>query len=495
MNVSDSTGELKLFSFSFVLCLITYGFALSNFTITIDNEMPILPDFGMEFGRWGQNFIRYHIFKGTLPYFTLLFSLFIFTIAAIRFARLFRFTGISAYAFCALFLTFPQISYQVVFSIMADVAAIGILLSLFCVELFIAGTQQISRVRKFYFFTLSALLLMFTLSIYQAFILVPIVIYLIRLLQNTFLDGFNLRTELLKVLSFGAVMFTGTVLYAISVKLICAPIENGSYLMSFMAGNSDNQFFNFLTIWRKNLFGTFYYGERTFIIAFLASIVLLFIFLINRKLFFLRVIILIGLLLLPFIMSALITNGYHPPRLYLTTNLVFAFLIVYAIDHIQLQNHQIVRAGIVSILVLNIYYITNLFNAAHRIYKHDRQMAENIDDVIRSKYPDFHTTDKTVYFYGHLPYDYHNKFRLENSEIFSGTFYTWDNGSNYRIINFFREADVADYKMIETHEQLNLVKDSAATMPVWPDPKSIKKVNDIIIIKLSREKGAPLHFE
>ncbi|MBF6608405.1 MAG: hypothetical protein ITG00_06675, partial [Flavobacterium sp.] len=64
-----------------------------------------------------------------------------------------------------------------------------------------------------------------------------------------------------------------------------------------------------------------------------------------------------------------------------------------------------------------------------------------------------------------------------------------------RIINFIREADVAEYNMMHTHEQLNSVKDSVAAMPVWPDYESIKRVNDIVIIKLGEEKGAALYFE
>ncbi|MBA4155500.1 hypothetical protein, partial [Flavobacterium sp.] len=187
--------------------------------------------------------------------------------------------------------------------------------------------------------------------------------------------------------------------------------------------------------------------------------------------------------------------GYHPPRLYLTSNLVFAFIIIFTINYFKINSFFISKIGILLIVFTNIYFVTKLFHSANKIYKHDKKIAEKIDNIIQTKYPSFFTTEKVIYFYGYFPYEYHQKFRLKDSEIFGGSIYIWDNGNNYRIVNFFKEADVAEYKMIDTKEKFDMIKDSIENMPIWPNYESIKMFNDVIVVKLGKDKGAPLYFE
>ncbi len=494
-NAEETKHLYKLFLFSFLLMTVTYGYALTNFTVSIDNEMPVLSSFGMDFGRWGQNLILFHILGGHIPYYTLLLSLFIFALAAIRFTIIFRFKGISAYLFCGLFLTFPQLSYQLVFSIMAVIAALGVLLSIFCVEIFLLAIQKKKMLYKLALFAASATLLMFILSVYQAFIFLPITIYVILFFQNTYRNDFILKVALKHLLLFGLVNVFGVVLYLLSVKLFCPPLQDSGYLSSFLGGDSSNHFLNFLSIWMKNLIGGFYYGERTFIIATVLSLVLLTRFIIHKKLSAVRIITLFIMLLLPFIMSAFVTNGYNPPRLYLTSNLLFAFIIVFTIRELNIKHHKFTMISFAVVLMINIFLITNLFYSVHKIYKYDQKIAEKIDNSIITKYPTFESGEKLVYFYGYFPYEYHQNLRLEKSEIFGGSFYSWDNGNNYRIINFFKAADVAEYQMLNDAAQLNSVVDSIAAMPKWPDRNSVKMINNIVVVKLGDEKGGNLYFE
>ena len=487
----------KLFLFSFLLAILTYGFALTNFTISIDNEIPIYADYGLDLGRWGQNLIRYHLFKGHLQYFSLILSLFLFSIAAVRIAKLFRFQNFFAYCFCALFITFPQISYQVVFGMMADVAALGVLLSVLCVELFTKAVEMKSTVKKISLFILIALILMFTLSIYQAFILVPPAIYIIYFFQSTYEDSFELKVEIKKSFFFGCLTLVSLVLYYLSVKIICPETENSSYLTSFVGGgvNGKNQFLEFCSIWFKNIVSGFYYGERTFVVVLLVSIFLFIRFFIEKKLVLIRSLSLFAILLMPFLMSTIITNGYHPPRLYLTSNLVFAFLIVFVLYHSKIHSFDISKIAIVLITITNIYFVTKLFYTVNKIYKNDKRTAEKIDNIIQTKYPNFSSTEKLVYFYGYFPYEYHQKFRLQDAEVFGGSVFNWDNGNNYRIINFFREADIADYKMIDSKEKFDVIRDSMSKMPTWPDYESIRMFKNIVVVKLGNEKGIPVPGE
>jgi hypothetical protein len=490
------TGEnpYKLFVFSFLLAIITYGFALTNFTLTVDNEIPILPNYGLDLGRWGHNLILYHLLGGHFQYFSLILSLFLYSVSAVKISNLFKFNNYAAYFFCALFITFPQISYQVVFGMMSVIAGLGVLLSTICVELFLKTIEEKSFFKRIMLFSLIGVILMFNLSLYQAFILIPVVLYLILFFQKIFEENFNLNFEIKKGLLLFLIIIISGILYYLSVKIIC-PIQQGGYIDSFVNGGSaDNQFLNFCSIWLKNLVGNFYYGSFTFIIATLASISLFVMFFIKKENTFIRFLTLLVILLMPFLMSSIITNGYHPPRLYLTSNIVFAFIIVFTLNYFKLNLFNITKVGITLILITHFYFVSHLFYSANKIYKHDKKIAEKIDYIIQNKYPNFSSTEKQIYFYGSFHYDYHQKFRLKNSEIFGGSIYSWDNGSNYRIINFFKEADVAEYNMI-TKEKFDLAKDSISKMPIWPNPESIKIINEAVIVKLGGEKGSPLYFE
>jgi hypothetical protein len=495
-NFTLST-SYKLLVFSFVVAVLTYGFALTNFTITIDNETPIYHDFGLAFGRWGQNLILYGLFDGHLQYFTLLISLFLYSFAGVRLAKIFNLEGVSAYFFCALFVTFPQISYQVVFAMMAVIAPVGVLLSVFSIEFFIKGLESKVLLNKLLYFLLVTIVITFLLSIYQAFILIPPTIYILLVLQNTFKDGFNFKNEIKNILLLGLLVVISVILYVISVKVICPPMDNNGYLASFMSnGNgSNNQLLDFILLWRQNLEGNFYYGEKTFIVATLASVALIIGFVFNRKLIFIRIATLFIILLLPFLTSLFITGGYNPPRIYVTSNIVYAFIIVFAIDYFKAFQYNFTRISIVLICTVNFFYITKLFYSSNKIFKHDVRIAEKIDDLILSKYPNFPLTEKKVFFYGYFPYEYHNNLRLNNSEIFGGSFYSWDNGNNFRLINFFKVADIADYTLLNSMEDLNKVKDSIATMPAWPNTNSIKMIEDIVVVKLGETPGMKMYFE
>lgn len=497
VNVSKAPNKnyYHLFLFTFLLAILTYGFTLTNFSLSIDNEIPIFSDYGLDLGRWGTNLIRYHIFSGHLQYFSFMLSLFMFSISAVRLANLFKFDGITAYAFCGLFLTFPQISYQVVFNMMADVASFGILLSVLSVEIFIKQFENKSNLYRILLLILVALLLMFILSIYQALILAPVTIYIIHFFLNTFNEDFNLKEELKKSFSFAGLILLSGILYYLSVKIICPPIEQSSYLSSFTSGSSDNRFSSFMKLWKSHLSGKAYYGERLFMIIPFLMVLLAVKFLIERKLFLYRFLILFFLILSPFLISFFITNGYHPPRLYLTTNLIFAFITVFTIKHFKLYESKLIFVLTVFLFIFNIYFVTKLFQSNNSLYKHDKRIAEKIDNTIQNKYPDFYTTDKLIYFYGYFPYEYHQRFRLENSEIFGGSIFNWDNGNNYRLINFFKDTNIAEYKMLDTKEMYNSVKDSIQKMPVWPKEGSVKLINKIVVVKLGETKGMALPFE
>ena len=134
--------DYVIFSITLVVALITYGFSLINHSLTID--------IAMELGRWGQNLVVYHILNGHTPFFTTILSLILYSVSALKIANLFEFENYSKIIFCLLFITFPQISYQIVFQIMAVIAGLGILLSVYFTEIFKNYTLKKDK-KKFLF--------------------------------------------------------------------------------------------------------------------------------------------------------------------------------------------------------------------------------------------------------------------------------------------------------------------------------------------------------
>lgn len=487
--------DIKMYFFTFFLSLVAYGFALSNYTLSVDNEIPILSDFALDMGRWGQNLIRYHLFNGHLQYFTLILGLFFFSVSAVRLSKLFKFENIYAYFFCGLFITIPQISYQVVFYMMSDIAGLGVLLSVISVEIFIKNIENSSKIKLFFYLLLASLIIMFATSMYQILILFPVTIYVIPFFQKLHNEDFNQKKEIKNLFVFAGLILFSIVLYSISVKIICPPIKDSGYLLSFTSGNSNNMISMFFDIWINNLKGSFYYGEKLFIIVPLISVILLIRFFIEKKYFILKLLVLFFLILSPFLVSLFISNGYHPPRIYVTTGIIFAFLIVFFIKSFNINKYNYITSTFISLIIIcNIYFITNLFYTCNKIYLYDKRNSEKMYDLILKKYPNFETTEKVVYFYGFFDFEYHQKFRLDKSEIFGGSIFHWGEADNYRVNNFFKLSNIGDFNMINK-EQYDSVKDSISNMAVWPNEESIKMINGVVIVKLGDKKGAKLYFE
>lgn len=493
MDLKISQKSIHLLLFSVAISILTYGFTLNNFCLSIDNEQVFHNRFSLDLGRWGTNLVRSQIFEGITPYFTLLISLILMSMAAVEMARLFKLNTVMSYVFCGLFLSFPQMAYQFIFLMQSDAVALGFLLSAFSVRLFVEfveNTPKLFSPKTILIFIATALLLMFVIAIYQALIFIPAILFLIYAFQKTYETDYKFKIEIKNLLLFGVLMLLSVALYYISVKIICP--EMGT-MDSYTSGSSDNRFVDFYNLWLDNIRGNMYYGEKTFVVASLLSLALVIKFAFDKKHFLIRTIALFLMLFVPFFISFFITTGSNPPRIYVTSGIVFAFIIVHFFASIKVDKLAVLFAS--TIMLANIYFVTNLYLANYRITNHDIGIAKKIDNAILTQYPDFNPNENYVYFYGSIPYGEHEKFRLPNSEIFAGSFFQWDNGSNNRIINFIKYNDVAYYKEIDNKETYLKIKDSIEQIPVWPKPGYIKMIDNVIIVKLGKDKGSNLSIE
>lgn len=488
------SNEFLLYGFSIIICVLAYCYPLTNYILTVDSESPVFPDYSMGLGRWGTNLIRYHIFEGLLPYITLLIGLVFLALSAVEMTKIFKFQRVYAFIFCALFLSFPQHAYQLAFTMQADAVPIGIFCSILGINIFLSGYKNIKTLYGIGKLILSCLLITFSIAVYQALVLIPATVYAIYFFNNTFKDDYNTKRELKEAGLFIVLMIISSLFYYISVKLFCPPVEGG-YLSSYTSGNSGNRFSDFYDLLVANIKGNFYYGEKTYLFASLAGLIIFIKIFINRNNLILKIVSLIGIVIAPYIISFFITNGYNPPRLYVASTMVYGFLITFLLHHI---NFKFIRQSLFTILIIvlaNIYFITNLFYSANKIFMHDLNVAHEINNTIVKKYPKFDSNSTYVYFYGALPMSNYEKIQLPNTDVFSGSLFRWDGGSNWRIINFFRVNDIGYYRFLDDKQSFNKIKDSIQQLPVWPDTESVKQIDNVIIVKIGDTPGVPLPIQ
>ncbi|NHN25609.1 hypothetical protein FIA58_007960 [Flavobacterium jejuense] len=487
------TKKFNLILFSIFVSIISYGFALTNYSLAIDSESPAYSDYSMSLGRWGTNLFRYRIFEGHLPYFTLLFGLIFLSLSSVELTKIFKLKGVYSYIFCTLFLTFPQHAYQLAFTMQADAVPFGFFCSVVAVNLFNEGIKNTKNNTSLLKLVFSCLLIMFTISIYQALIFIPIITYAIYFCVNIN-DEFQFKDAFKKLFYFIILLIVSVILYYISIKIFCPPIESG-YLSSYTSGDSNNRIISFYNIWVDNIWGNFYYGDKTFMIATIASLILFIFFIKQKRFFVLKSFCLLFLLIGPFIISFFISNGTNPPRLYVGSGIVFGFIIISTLKLIREKYIRNILFLILIIVLTNIYFITNLFYSSNKIFKHDIEVAKKINNTINDKFSNFDENEDYVYFYGALPESNHEKLRLPNSEVFGGSLFSWDGGNNWRIINFFKFNDIAYYKFLDNKETFDKIKDSIQPMPLWPNPDSVKKINNVVIVKIGDTKGVQLPIE
>lgn len=484
--------DLVFYIYCFFILLITYGFPLTNNVLSIDSESTIYADYSLSLGRWGTNLIRYHIFKGLIPYFTLLLGLIFYSLSFVILNKILKFKGFYKYLFALLCLTFPQMSYQFVFTMQADVIGIGIFIATLSIFLFLKYWNEENLKIKITIYFIVAFLVMITIALYQALALYSIIIYLIYLFIQTFKDNYDIKKEVRKTILISLCFLTGGLFYYISLKIINIDM-NSSYLLTYSNNDQENRLINFLKILFKNLKGDFYYGEKSSIIASFSAIVLILYCAFTKKYFFERLFLIILILVTPYFFSLLITNNYHPPRIFMGSSLTYGFLITFLFFRFNKIRLFLVTASFICLY--NIYCVTNLFQNLYNINLIDKNFLISIDNRIKQKFPDFNPKNDFIYFYGFQPYEVLANERLPESEIFGGSFFNWDNCDNYRIKEFSKFYKLESYNLINNPDDLQKVESKINEMNIFPNDSSIIKVDNILMIKIGDQKGALLPFQ
>lgn len=130
----------SLFLLTLAVGFFVYGYEITNFSLSIDEEWALLDGVSANYlrqGRWGIALLKHTLFpEGLIPFFSAAVSVVFLSCTAVLLQRIFRLKGDSRYVFCLLFIVFPQFAYQMEFLMQADCVAFGMLTSVFSYMLF-----------------------------------------------------------------------------------------------------------------------------------------------------------------------------------------------------------------------------------------------------------------------------------------------------------------------------------------------------------------------
>lgn len=483
-KLSPAVKHFILFLFT---AFATYFYGLIHFSLPVDAELPILSEFMLPNGRWGLNLIRYHLFNGYYPFLTLFTGLFFLSLSAVVINKILRLQGKDALLFGLLWISFPQLAYQLIFITQADGIGLGFFLSVSSLYFFDQLCKTNHILQKLLHGAMIVLSTMLYLSIYQSLVFIPATIYLIKLVLKLQNKHFALKQEIKQAVLYLLLALAGVMAYILSLMVINFELDGGYLQSAYLQEAGESRWGIFFKYLLKLLKGEMYQYNSTFLAATLAYLLTVYQYYKSGKQFWLKTLFLTILLILPFIISISIKSYYHPPRLYMAQGLVFGFMIT---NLIGLTNIKLLRLAAVLLIIVNCAFVNMLYRADYQIDQEDQYIAHVILEKIRKKYPDFNETATPVYFYGKLS---NGSYRINilPADVFGGSIFQWDEGNNYRILSFYKYYKIANFKLTQQN-QYEAIKEKIIQMPHWPSEESVQVINNIIVIKLGDKEGTAL---
>lgn len=485
--------------------LLSYGFELFNFNISIDEESAGVARaqlFWIRMGRWGTYLVNRLITPyTTIPVLPLAFSLILWSISLVVIFRLIeKNSGYGIYLFPALALHFPSLPYILMFSLNAPSVGVGILSTAIGMTLF-THDRYTKKIYSIPFFA-------FSIGVYQSFLLVIASIMLLVLIDKTILsspkDGYGKLD--LTLVSRGALLSVFWLVLSLVVYWIIANIfllvsrEHLEYVTNFVRLTPllDQP----LHVFQQSAleFLSIYGGHRGIYIGqvFLLPILLslsIYALLGHRSagrpytsIIWLLALILAALLI-PFAFHFL-NRGHMPVRSMLAVPLVVTIILWmgYSYATSQLIKRIVVIGGILLIVQFSI--INNRhFNSTGIALDRDKRVAASIL-LAMERTALQHDTPSCVEFVGYASHP-PNEFWVR-SEVFGASFFGWDRGRPNRMLGFLRLMGLGTALPLCSPERRRDVFSHASAMPAWPSVGGVGFYNAVLIVKFSEYSAVQL---
>jgi hypothetical protein len=475
--------------------LFVYGYPITNFAIHIDEEMgaiygTITNNIGL--GRWGISLVHGLILPDpVVPYFMPLISLLLMASAALVSCEILNLEGVQRYVFSLLYVSFPQFSYQLEFLNQTESVALGIVIATLGYFVMERGIEK-RFISLFCHIFLSVVLFCLAVAFYQSILFVPSTLAVLcatySLYRSQKSPALVMRNLVITFLS----LIASYALYAVITKVIqhTFGVPNSTYfahMVGWLQENWTTALSHTMLALRDDVTGATFYGSFIYATVWLPVLFVGIDFLFSKQSYLSKIfhsLLLISTILSPFAMVAVL-GQQQEPRTFVAEQISYAGL--WAMVFLRLSNFRRAAAIVTVVsLIYGCFHVTRLFFADTMAWQSDKLLGNRILMAIYRTDPDFEETQTPVYFSG--PYHVDNFWRGDDYNIFGKSFFVWDDGNTVRINAFLKINGIADLKLPSISD-INSVQGTVKTMPVWPNPKSVRLVNGIIVVRLGKTGG------
>lgn len=465
----------RLFWIAFLSALISYmvmyGFELTHFTLSIDEDSFDNFHHTVELGRWGHAFLRNYILpEPFVPFFTMALSI-VITSAATAVSAVYLFKErqhvIGYTIICA---SMPVLAYQFQFQNQSDTLSIALLIS--SVMPIVFDRRELGLWRFAAFVALGS----FAMSIYQSIILLPVTLLLIKELKLSLTSDVTLRAGVRKISGLFLLVVATYCLYSLATNFVQNrfSIQASPYLSNMSSWGKDS--FSNVTdgIWENlwsRLSSDSHFGLNVYWITIVPVCLMIVKSVFYRKAY--PVLLALCIYIIPFALD-IITGTFLPARTLTQLPFCFASLIL-----LSLLNVRSVYVYAISFVLLCIGSANSnrLFYADYVSNKQDDQLSHMMISDLVSKYPKFNAKNDYIYFYGSDMLN--NKWKPWKSENFGMSYFSFGDS---RVIYYLNMTGFINLRRVD-NSVINIMRNKIDSLPCWPQDGSIIKNENNYIIK------------
>ncbi|EFZ8006228.1 glucosyl transferase, partial [Shigella flexneri] len=469
--------NLLAFISCFAISIYCYWGWLYDGTLNIDGEFTNNFYQTITLGRWFHTFLRHYFLPEPFSlYITPLIALSFIIISAFIICRSLKLESYELLIGMLVFITFPQISYQLEFLNQADTVGIAFLLAAISAIIF---HSQKNRIVIFSGIVLSIL----SMAIYQTFV-TYIIAFVIGLQINSIIrNEKNIRESFYSSCLSLSLIALSTLIYLLLTKAIkhYFSLESNEYISNYIQNASDIKWLVKSAI--DNIYN-FYNNPPTglnlykwLLIPLLILMFTLTYKLKTRSIYLISSIIFIYIL--PVIFIVVVGSG-APPRLFVLMPIVAVILFS------CLSNFRSIKylncMFFLFIIFNGVSTSKNLFLNDTLARQKDISLAKEISYTSQTK--GISLNGKYIYIYGSN--DSGNMLSM-SADTFGKSFFWWDGGNYFRMVAFMNYYGICNCKPANK-EQIEKIYPIVKSLPSWPNPDSIAEINGLVIIKLSEKK-------
>lgn len=465
-----------------------YGFALFNYHFTIDEEIhSVFSGAALSWvaiGRWGMYVLNKLLLPYTvIPFVPLFLALFFHIAGILLLVECWQVESkVEQVAVGAVCLAYPGLAYMYTFSIINY----GIGFGLFCCGL---SGWLFSRPGRWS--RLGAVLpAVFAIAIYQGFILALGAVYAVYLLASLRRTA---RSFYRQVLEGSGVLFVALLLYwgVHRAVLAVSGVPESNYIPDLFRFESlqDNLAYLLGKFWDMLL--PLYLGGKSVYTLQLYALEALFIGCLlgmawglwrYKAALYVKLLIGLGgasLVALPFL-SGFVMNGHYQMRFLVALPVVLAGLLVLGLRGSPKLFRLVLLLAAGYCVLQFVVSINHLFASSSLALEADRLVGVRLVERMDAARWEAGRPAKYLEVAGFLQRPATEL--MPKFETFGASFFEWDQGSAQRIVLFLQSIGVHGYEALAVERRADMIA-ALQAMPAWPDPGSVRVVEDVVLIK------------